>query len=200
MTSIHTRLLQRDMVREHCKTSNKSGPANLRHMAELCARVHAARDWHKAHLHRCTLIERQRSQTSKGLSDSKLAATPLMSVGVVHAGDLGAAKASYLSRPPASRDGRPSSSPDGRTRRSDQTPTTSPQESQSPAKSTPAPDHSPSSSSTMVGAARTKPLKKPQAKKRAGAKATKQMERLKVLSLSRPKPQCSVRCPLEQMT
>lgn len=63
-------------------------------MAERSARVHAARDRHKAHRHRRTQIERHRSQTFKGLTDSRAEDTPLASVGVVHADDHGASKAS----------------------------------------------------------------------------------------------------------
>ena len=77
-------------------------------MADRCARVRAARDWAAAHDHRMKLIERHKSQTLEGLSDSELKTTPLMSVGAVHAEDLGAAKASCQSRPSGSCDGRTS--------------------------------------------------------------------------------------------
>ena len=82
-----------------------------KHIVQRSVRVHATRYWHKAHIHRCTLIERHRSQTFKGLTDSGLKVTPLASVGVAHAEDLGATKARCLKSPPGSAGGRPSTSP-----------------------------------------------------------------------------------------
>ena len=70
-----------------------------KHMSERAARVNVHRDWTAAHNHRLKLIEARKSQTFKGLSDSKAVDTPLASVGVVPAEDHGASKASCLRCP-----------------------------------------------------------------------------------------------------
>ena len=101
-----------------------------------------------------------------------------MSVGVVHAEDLGAAKASCQSRPSGSCDGRTSLSPMPSACPSAENPKLPAHGTGTSAHGSTALAKGSSGSSTIVGAARTKPLKKPQAKKRAGAKATKKLERL----------------------
>ena len=135
-------------------------------MDERTVRVHAHRDWLGAHNHRMTQIERHRSQTFEGLSVSQLRTAQVQSIGAVldEGRFAGATKASCQSRPSGSCD--------------DRTPTST-QESRSSATGTMPPSQTPASSRSMiVAAARTKPVKKPMAKKRAGAKATKKLERL----------------------
>ena len=180
MMFVHTRRWPRNMDGEHC-TKDKCvwTGKSAKHMREIRARVHAHRGWAAAHDHRMRLIERHRSQTFKGLTDSRAEDTPLASIGVVHDEDRGASKASCPESPWISEACRLSMSPTGRTCRSDQNPPISPQESRSPAKSPMAPPQAPlSRRSIVVAAAMTKPVKKPTAKKRAGAKATKKLERL----------------------
>ena len=168
------------------------------HMADRCARVHAARNWLKARDIRCSQIKRHRSQT---FGPQRL--TALMNAVRAEDHRAGAIEASCLLRPSGSCDDRSSFSPDGRTSCSEKTPQTSGQKSHSPANSQAAPSQKPAGSrSMMVAATRTKPVKKPTAKKRAGAKATKKLERLvsKGLSLSRPKPQCFALCQRARIT
>ena len=102
-------------------------------MADRCARVHAARNWLKAHNIRCSQIKRNRSQTFEGLTASQLRTAQVQSMSDVRAEDhrAGASEASCLSRPSGSCDGRSSFSPDGRTSCSNTTPQTSGQKSQS---------------------------------------------------------------------
>ena len=132
-----------------------------------------------AQRHRCTPIETYRSQTSKGLSDSELKATPLAFVGVVHAEDLGATRAPCLKSPSGSAGGRPSTSPMSTACPLDKSPSASSHGATPAGQSTqPRPQRPQCDRSMVMAATRTKPVKKPTAKKRAGAKTTKKMERL----------------------
>ena len=66
---------------------------SAKHARERAVRVHVHADWLKAHNHRCTLMERHRSQTFEGLSVSQAVDAPLASICTELAEEHGATKA-----------------------------------------------------------------------------------------------------------
>ena len=145
-------------------------------MDERAARVHAHRDWLRAHNHKMRLIERHRSQTFEGLTVSKFHEDVQQSIGALLADG---AKPSCQSRPSSSGTCRDAISPTGRASCSAQTPTTSTQKSRSSENGPmPQPQTPASSRSMVVAAARTKPVKKPIAKRALARKQQRKIERL----------------------
>ena len=191
----------RQLHNDKCAWTGKSE----KYMAERSARVHATRDWHKAHVHRCTIIERHQSQTFKGLSDSELKATPSQSIGAILADDRCAGATTKVScqsrlsdstggctqarrlppqyaRSPSCRSANDPKSSDHEAVTSATCPKQRPQCSQC-------------SNSMVMAAARTKPVKKPTAKKGREQRPQRSWSDwlLRALSLSQPKQLSSER-------